>query len=163
MMSNGFRMLEKIRDAVGEFQGKTIAVLGLAFKPNTDDIRHSPALYLAEQIMKAGGTVRTYYLEALEVSMKVLPAMVPCQDAYQAMEGADAVKWLQNGTSLETWISSGFELRRPHRFLLTFATCIRTATDGRTRILLCLGWTKNGGGNLLPKNSEPRYFLFSLH
>ncbi len=85
------RMMEKIREAVGELRGKTIAILGLAFKPNTDDIRDSPALFLAEQIMKAGGSVRTYDPEALEISMKVLPTMVPCQDAYHTMEGADAV------------------------------------------------------------------------
>ena len=85
------RMMEKIREAVGELRGKTIAILGLAFKPNTDDIRDSPALFLAEQIMKAGGSVRAYDPEALEVSMKLLPTMVPCQDAYQTIEGADAV------------------------------------------------------------------------
>ena len=85
------RMVEKIREAVGTLQGKTIALLGLAFKPNTDDIRDSPALFIAEELMKAGCSIRTYDPEALEESMKVLPNMIPCQDAYQAIEGADAV------------------------------------------------------------------------
>jgi UDPglucose 6-dehydrogenase len=85
------RMLEKISEAVGDLKGKTIGLLGLAFKPNTDDIRDSPALAIAEELIKLGAIVRTYDPEALEESMKMLPKMVPCQDAYQTVEGADAV------------------------------------------------------------------------
>jgi UDPglucose 6-dehydrogenase len=85
------RMVEKIQIAMGDVKGKTIGLLGLAFKPNTDDIRDSPALVIAEKLIKAGATVRTYDPEALEESMKVLPDMVPCQDAYQTVEGVDAV------------------------------------------------------------------------
>jgi len=85
------KMVEKIHSAMGDVKGKTIALLGLAFKPNTDDIRDSPALYIAEQLLQAGCAVRTYDPEALEESMKVVPNMVPCQDAYQTVEGADAV------------------------------------------------------------------------
>jgi UDPglucose 6-dehydrogenase len=84
-------MLEKIGETVGDLKGKTIGLLGLAFKPNTDDIRDSPALAIAEELIKAGATVRTYDPEALEESMKVLPDMIPCQDAYQTVEGADAI------------------------------------------------------------------------
>ena len=85
------KMVEKIHSAMGDVKGKTIALLGLAFKPNTDDIRDSPALYIAEQLLQAGCAVRTYDPEALEESMKVVPNMVPCQDAYQTAEGVDAV------------------------------------------------------------------------
>lgn len=85
------RMVEKIQSALGDLKGKTIGLLGLAFKPNTDDIRDSPALAIAGKLMQAGVTVRTYDPEALEESMKVLPDMVPCQDAYQTVEGVDAV------------------------------------------------------------------------
>jgi len=85
------KMVEKIQSTVGDVKGKTIALLGLAFKPNTDDIRDSPALYIAERLLQAGCIVRTYDPEALEESMKVVPNMVPCKDAYHAVEGADAV------------------------------------------------------------------------
>ena len=85
------RMVEKIQSVVGDLKGKTIALLGLAFKPNTDDIRDSPALYLADRLLQAGCTVRSYDPEALEESMKVVPKMVPCQDAYHTVEGADAI------------------------------------------------------------------------
>ncbi len=85
------RMLEKIREAVGNLQGKTIALLGLAFKPNTDDIRDSPALWIAEKLLESGCSVRAYDPEALEVSMKALPGLTACSDAYQTAQGADAV------------------------------------------------------------------------
>jgi len=85
------RMVEKIREAVGEFQGKTIAMLGLAFKPNTDDIRDSPALSIAGQLMEKGCAVRVCDPEALEASMRENPTLIPCRDAYHAVEGADAV------------------------------------------------------------------------
>jgi UDPglucose 6-dehydrogenase len=85
------RMVEKIREAVGDLHGKTIAFLGLAFKPNTDDIRDSPALSIAEQLMEGGCAVRAYDPEALEASMREAPTLIPCRDAYHTVEGVDAV------------------------------------------------------------------------
>ena len=85
------RMVEKIREAVGDLHGKTIAFLGLAFKPNTDDIRDSPALSIAERLMEGGCTVRAYDPEALESSMREAPTLIPCRDAYHTVEGVDAV------------------------------------------------------------------------
>ena len=85
------RMVKKIVDAVGDLKGKTIGMLGLSFKPNTDDIRDSPALGIADQLIKAGCTVRAYDPEALAESLKVLPKLVPCRDAYHTVEGVDAV------------------------------------------------------------------------
>ncbi len=85
------RMLDKIRDTLGSVSGKTVGMLGLSFKPNTDDIRDSPALMIAEQLIQEGCTVRVYDPEAMEESMKVVNGMVPCRDAYHTAEGADAV------------------------------------------------------------------------
>ncbi len=85
------RMVEKIRDTLHGVRGKTIALLGLSFKPNTDDLRDSPALMIAEHLLKEGGTVRAYDPEGLEGSLKMLPELVGCDDAYDAMRGADAV------------------------------------------------------------------------
>lgn len=85
------RMVDKIRGALGDLKGKTIGMLGLSFKPNTDDIRDSPALGIAEQLIKDGCTVRAYDPEALAESLKVLPKLVPCRDAYHTVEGTDAV------------------------------------------------------------------------
>ena len=85
------RMVDKIRDAVNGVQGKTLAFLGLSFKPNTDDLRDSPALMIAEHLMKEGCTLRAYDPEGLAGALETLPGLVGCQDAYDAMTGADAV------------------------------------------------------------------------
>ena len=85
------RMVDKIRDTLNGVQGKTIALLGLSFKPNTDDLRDAPALMIAEHLLKEGCTVRAYDPEGLKDACRTLPALTGCGDAYDAMQGADAV------------------------------------------------------------------------
>lgn len=85
------RMIQKIRDTVGELKGKTIGMLGLSFKPNTDDLRESPALSIAEQLIQEGAVIRAYDPAALTEASQMLPSLIPCADAYQAAEDADAV------------------------------------------------------------------------
>ena len=60
------RMVEKITKAIGGLKGKTFAMLGLSFKPNTNDLRDAPALAIAQELMKQGATVRAYDPAALE-------------------------------------------------------------------------------------------------
>ncbi len=84
-------MVEKIRKALGGLQGKTVALLGLSFKPNTDDLREAPALTIAERLMKEGCVVRAYDPASLQGALELLPKIVPCTDAYHAAEGADAL------------------------------------------------------------------------
>ena len=84
-------MVEKIRAAVGGFQNKTLAVLGLAFKPNTDDIRDSPAIEICEAAVKEGAKIRAYDPAAMEEARKVLSGITLCQDAYEPAQGADAL------------------------------------------------------------------------
>lgn len=85
------RMIEKIRAAMNGLQGKTLAFLGLSFKPNTDDLRDSPALMIAEHVLKEGGTVRAYDPEGLAGARKTVSGLAACHDAYDAMKGAHAV------------------------------------------------------------------------
>ena len=85
------RMVDKIRDTVNGVQGKTLALLGLSFKPNTDDLRDSPALMIAEHLMKEGCAIRAYDPEGLAGALNALPGLIGCQDAYDAITGADAV------------------------------------------------------------------------
>lgn len=85
------QMVDKIRDAMGGLKGKTVGLLGLSFKPNTNDLRESPALAIAEQLLAAGCSVRVYDPEAMEEGIKTLPAMIPCADAYDAVQGADGL------------------------------------------------------------------------
>jgi UDPglucose 6-dehydrogenase len=85
------RMVEKIRGAVGGMKGKTLGLLGLSFKPNTNDLREAPALAIAQQLMKEGALIRAYDPAALEEGSKLLPGIIPCKDAYDAAEGSDAL------------------------------------------------------------------------
>ena len=75
----------------GSVRGKTVAVLGLTFKPNTDDTRDSPAIPLITALHDLGATVRGYDPAGMEQAKPLLPAVTYCNSAYSAAEGADAV------------------------------------------------------------------------
>jgi UDPglucose 6-dehydrogenase len=86
------RMADKIAAAVGgSLAGRTLALLGLAFKPETDDIRESPAIEIAQELGRRGATLRVYDPEAMEPSRGELPDAIFCDSPYLAAEGADAL------------------------------------------------------------------------
>jgi len=85
-------MADKINNACGgTVKGKTIAVLGLTFKPNTDDMRDSPSLVIIPSLQQAGATVRAYDPEGMEEASRHLSDITYCKDAYDTMQDADAV------------------------------------------------------------------------
>jgi UDPglucose 6-dehydrogenase len=75
----------------GSVVGKTIAVLGLTFKPNTDDMRDSPSLAIVPALLEAGATVRAFDPEGMAEAKKLLPDIEYCEDAYDTMIEADAL------------------------------------------------------------------------
>jgi UDPglucose 6-dehydrogenase len=85
------RFHKKILDTLWVLQDKTIAVFGLAFKPNTDDIRCAPALELIATLQKEGAHVRAYDPQAIEKARSVLANVTFCADPYEAARGADAI------------------------------------------------------------------------
>ena len=85
------RMIDKIEDALGGISGKTVGVLGLSFKPNTDDIRESPALPIVQGLLDGGATVRAFDPEAMDGCRPLFPAVTFCENAYEAAEDADAM------------------------------------------------------------------------
>jgi UDPglucose 6-dehydrogenase len=85
------RFVEKIRKELWVLRGKKIAVWGLAFKPNTDDVRFAPSLVLIRALLEEGAIVSAYDAKAAEKSKAVLPNVNYCVDAYQAARGADAI------------------------------------------------------------------------
>ena len=86
------RMVEKVQRAVGgDLSGKTLAVLGLAFKPETDDMRDAPAVDIIRGLQKRGASVRAFDPVAMPAADKVLGGVKFCSDAYEACENADAV------------------------------------------------------------------------
>jgi UDPglucose 6-dehydrogenase len=80
-----------IRACGGSVEGKTIAVLGLTFKPNTDDMRESPSLTLIPALRQAGATIRAFDPEGMAEAKKLLDGVSFCNGAYDAMDGADAL------------------------------------------------------------------------
>jgi len=86
------RFLRKIRSVLWTFRGKRLAVLGLAFKGGTDDIRESPAVLLVQELLREGCHICAYDPAAMERAKEVLKSGVEfAADAYQAAKGADAV------------------------------------------------------------------------
>ena len=82
----------KLRTALGSLAGKTIGVWGLAYKPETDDMREAPALVLIDQLLKAGARVKVFDPVAMEeCRRRVGDKVVYCKDMYEAVDGADAV------------------------------------------------------------------------
>jgi UDPglucose 6-dehydrogenase len=85
-------MGRKVLHALGdEPRGKTVAVLGLTFKPNTDDMRDAPSLAVVQSLQDAGVTVRAFDPEGMDAAKAMMPDVIFCKDAYEAATGADAV------------------------------------------------------------------------
>jgi len=85
------RMVKKITSSMGDLKGKTLAVLGLSFKPNTNDIREAPSIYIIEQLKKLGATLKAYDPAAMNEMKQIFPDIIYAKDAYDAVDGADAV------------------------------------------------------------------------
>jgi len=86
------RMLEKVIGMLGgEVSGKTAAILGLSFKPETDDMRDAPATYIAGGLLERGARVRAFDPQAMGEAGRMLPDLELCKDSYEACEGADVL------------------------------------------------------------------------
>ena len=75
----------------GSVRGKTVGVLGVSFKPNTDDMREAPSLAIVPALQDAGATVRAYDPAAMHEATALLPGVHWCADAYDAAVGADVL------------------------------------------------------------------------
>ncbi len=85
------RMAKKVIDHLGGVDGKTIAVLGLAFKPNTDDMRAAPSITIISLLQKNGAKIRAYDPEAMIEAQKELDGVTYAENAYACVDGADAL------------------------------------------------------------------------
>ena len=75
----------------GSVEGKTVAILGVTFKPNTDDMRDAPSLDIIPALIEAGATVRAFDPEGMGEAKEMLPGVNWCDDAYAPMDGADVL------------------------------------------------------------------------
>jgi UDPglucose 6-dehydrogenase len=81
---------DKIVKAIGNVQGKTIAIIGLAFKPETDDMREAPALVVIDKLLKDGATIRVFDPVAMEeCKRRIGDSVIYCKNMYDATDGAD--------------------------------------------------------------------------
>lgn len=91
------RIIYKLRKTLGSLNDRVIGVLGIAFKPNTDDIRESPAIEIIHLLQNEGAIVRAYDPQAMDNAAQVLGGTTLCSNPYEVAEGADAVvlatKW----------------------------------------------------------------------
>jgi len=84
-------MADKIAAAMGGAAGRTVAILGLTFKPKTDDMRDAPSLDIVPALQAAGAKVRAFDPEGMHEARKLLPGLETAENAYAAAEGADAL------------------------------------------------------------------------
>ncbi len=85
------RMVSKVAQALGDLSGRTVGVLGLSFKPRTDDVREAPALYVIHRLQEMGAKIRAYDPVAMANAGRVLSQVEFCEDAYAVCQGSDAL------------------------------------------------------------------------
>ncbi len=83
-------VFKKVHDYLWIIRGKTITVLGLSFKPNTDDIRFAPSVELIHRLLSEGAKVKAYDPKAIPKARRILEEVEFCDDPYEALDGADA-------------------------------------------------------------------------
>lgn len=88
-----YTLVRKVKNYYGNtLKGKTFALWGLAFKPDTDDIREAPSLYMIEELLASGAIIKTFDPEAMQNVKKIVgDSIVYCSNQYEALEGADAL------------------------------------------------------------------------
>ncbi len=84
-------VVRKLEQALGSLRGKTVGLLGLAFKPNTDDMREAPSTHIARMLQTAGANVLAYDPVAMKVAARMVPGVELAEDAYTLAEGCDAL------------------------------------------------------------------------
>ncbi|MEO0116163.1 MAG: UDP-glucose/GDP-mannose dehydrogenase family protein [candidate division WOR-3 bacterium] len=85
------RFVKKVKDLLWNLKDKKIGVLGLAFKPNTDDMRFAPAIDIINRLVKEGAVVKVYDPQAMENAKKVLPPVIYCSSPYEVCAGSESL------------------------------------------------------------------------
>jgi len=113
---------DKVIKAVGDVKGKTIAILGLAFKPETDDMREAPALVVIDKLLKDGATVRVFDPIAMdECKRRIGDTVTYCKNMYDAADGADVFALMTEGR----------QFRMPSWSVIQKVMTVKVVVDGR--------------------------------
>jgi UDPglucose 6-dehydrogenase len=107
------RVIGKLQQHLGSLRGKTVTLLGLAFKPNTDDVREAPSLVLAGRLVAEGADVRAW--DPVANGNAVLPRATICADPLEALDGADAAVLVTEWSQLAVldWAEAASRMRNP--------------------------------------------------
>ena len=142
------RMVEKVKKALGTLRGKKIALLGLTFKPNTDDIREAPALDIAQGLLRAGASITAYdpagmeHVKALPLGRRIAFATGP----YEAVEGADCAVLVTEWNELRT-----LDLKQLRRRMRRPVLCdLRNVYDADEAAAAGLAYVGVGQGTAAP-------------
>lgn len=84
-------LIEKVCELVGDLEGKVIGLLGLTYKPNTDDMREAPSLEIARRLVENGAQVRAYDPAGMVRAAKIMPELIMAENVYALVEGCDAL------------------------------------------------------------------------
>jgi UDPglucose 6-dehydrogenase len=84
-------LVNHLKEVLGDLKGKTVGLLGLSFKPNTDDMRDAPAITIAEKLVSEGVRVRGYDPVAMDIARPLMASVEMCEDPYCMAEGCDAL------------------------------------------------------------------------
>jgi UDPglucose 6-dehydrogenase len=84
-------MIEKIEEMMGDVQDKIIGILGLAFKPNTDDMREASSIPIIQGLQARGARIKVYDPEAMEEAKKIFKDIIYCKGPYEVAEGSHAL------------------------------------------------------------------------
>lgn len=102
LLVNKIRSALKTKDGKGrELEGKNIAILGLAFKPNTDDMREAPSVRIIEQLIALGANITAYDPKAIEAAKKILPKINYAKDTVSAIRGKDVMVVVTDWTEFQ--------------------------------------------------------------
>jgi UDPglucose 6-dehydrogenase len=106
-------IIEKLKSILGNLEGKTISVLGLAFKPNTDDLRESPAIDIINLLLQENVFIKAFDPVAMEKSKKVFPHIAYCQDEYDSLNNSDGALILTDWPQFKdiVWVRAGRTMR----------------------------------------------------
>jgi UDPglucose 6-dehydrogenase len=85
------RFVSRVERELWVLDGKTIGMLGLAFKPETDDLRNAPALKIARELVQQGARIKAYDPQAMDKARDIFPGILYCKDPYMAAQGAEAL------------------------------------------------------------------------
>jgi UDPglucose 6-dehydrogenase len=84
-------VVNRLKEMLGDLKGKAVGLLGLSFKPNTDDMRDAPSISIAELLIKAGARVRAFDPVAMDNARQYMPGVAMCADPYSMAQGCDAI------------------------------------------------------------------------